>query len=82
MLFFIRLLNQCEGTYLLFVAAYLITDAEDPHDLTLEEILIFFTGSSRAPPLGFNPTPSIIFNSDKLYPNAATCALALILPTI
>ena len=50
-------------------------------DLTLEEILIFFSGCDKVPPLGFNPCPRIMFDQDSIYPKSSTCALSLILPT-
>lgn len=64
--FFIHLLNDCE-------------DADHPH-LTLEDIVIFFTGSDKIP-LGSNPPPSIMFHDGNIYPKASTCAMTLILPT-
>ena len=60
---------------------YFTEPDDDPNHLTLEEILIFFTGSDKIPPLGFIPSPSIAFNNDNDYPTSSTCALSLILPT-
>ncbi len=59
---------------------YLCVDAQQP-ELTLEDILIFFSGSEEVPPLGFVPSPTISFNNTSIYPKASTCAFTLILPT-
>ena len=50
---------------------------------TLEDILVFFTGTSSVPPLGFDRRPSIVFLHDPtaILPTASTCALQLRLPT-
>ena len=56
-------------------------DPKETGDLTLEEILSFVTGADKVPPSGFQPSPSITFNQDNVYPKASTCALTLILPT-
>ena len=57
------------------------TEPDDPNHMTLEEILIFFTGSDKIPPLGFITSPSIAFNKDNDYSTSSTCALSLILHT-
>ena len=50
---------------------------------TLEDILVFFTGASSVPPLGFDRCLSIVFLHDPtaILPTASTCALQLRLPT-
>ena len=49
---------------------------------SLEDVLIFFTGADRVPPLGFPQTPTLHFlGNDALYPTASTCSLMLRLPT-
>ena len=52
-------------------------------DCTLEEDLVFFTGSSTIPPLGFKKQPKIVFLEDhsRVLPTASTCSLELRLPT-
>ena len=55
----------------------LIEPADD--DLTLEELLIFFSGAKRIPPLGFDPMPTLAFN-EGVFPTASTCSLTLSLP--
>ena len=43
---------------------------------TLEDILVFFTGTSSVPPLGFDRRPSVVFLHDPtaILPTASTCA--------
>ena len=50
-------------------------------DVTLEMILIFFTGASSVPVLGWPTKPELHFSSTNLLPTASTCALELVLPT-
>ena len=48
--------------------------------LTLQDILIFVTGSFEIPPAGFQPDPSIEFTSEGVFPIASTCSNVLIIP--
>ena len=64
------------NTVLLFTA-----DCTAPHLLSLENVLNFFTGSEVVPPQGFDPKPTLMFNSEIMFPTASTCALELCLPT-
>lgn len=48
--------------------------------LTLEGILVFTTGASAVPPMGFDLTPRIIFHSTSPFPKANTCVPSLSLP--
>lgn len=60
----------------------MIVICEGDSVISLEEVLVFFTGASRIPPGGFdalNP-PSLSFDHGAIYPQASTCALNLILP--
>lgn len=45
--------------------------------------MVFFSGTERIPPLGFEQQPTIEFIQDqsKLYCTASTCDLVLRLPT-
>lgn len=47
---------------------------------TLESILIFVTGSSAIPPLGFACTPTVAFYTESTMPSANVCSLTLQLP--
>ena len=49
---------------------------------SVEKVLVFFTGSSRVPPGGFDDIspPSLSFDHGAIYPQASTCALNLVLP--
>ena len=41
---------------------------------------MFFSGTDREPPLGFNPRPKLLF-SEEMLASASTCSLRLTLPT-
>ena len=55
----------------------MITENGDP--VTLEDILIFFTGSDCEPPLGFHPKPTLRFLDQDLA-TAGTCEMGFCLP--
>ena len=48
---------------------------------TLQDILVFTTGSGQVPPLGYGVTPSIEFIQERL-PTANTCSVTIRLPTV
>lgn len=48
-------------------------------DATLEQVLIFATGASEIPPVGFHPSPEVRFWDD-VRPRSNTCANVLYLP--
>ena len=52
---------------------------ESGQQVSLEAILIFFTGSDREPPLGFNPKPTLKFSEMELA-TAGTCDMGFCLP--
>ncbi len=61
-----------------------LQDVEDKNvDSSFEEILAFSTGSSKVPPLGFIPKPSIEFlhASQSKFPQSNTCGCVLKLHT-
>ena len=61
---------------------YTFTDGDC--DCTLEEILVFFTGADKIPPLGFEKLPRLLFLEgcpEKILPTASTCAIELRIPT-
>lgn len=50
---------------------------------SLEDVMVFFSGASRIPPLGFHPSPTLEFVHDtgaKLA-TSSTCDLVLRIPT-
>ncbi len=49
-----------------------------------EDILIFFSGAEKVPPLGFNTQPVLAFlhGPQDTLPTASTCTLTLCLPTM
>ena len=51
------------------------------NEVSLKDILSFFTGSSAVPPLWFNIDPTRSFNHNAVYPTASTCTFSLTLPT-
>ena len=50
---------------------------------TLEDILVFFSGTDRIPPMGFEKYPTLTFIHDAkaVLPTASTCDIQLRLPT-
>ena len=49
---------------------------------SLEEVLVFFSGTSSVPPLGFPHKPYLSFlSNDAALATASTCELALRIPT-
>ncbi|XP_077863511.1 G2/M phase-specific E3 ubiquitin-protein ligase-like [Saccoglossus kowalevskii] len=57
-------------------------NAEVSVQISLGDLLTFFTGVASVPPLGLHPEPSISFLRDKdhIFPTANTCANILSLP--
>ena len=64
---------------LYFSLTHVGTSAYD--SVSLQDVLSFFSGAAKIPPLGFHPLPSLSFRHDAVYPTASTCALRLTLPT-
>lgn len=50
---------------------------------TLQDILIFFSGSDRIPPMGFSQHPTLVFlhQPNEILPTSSTCDLQLRIPT-
>ena len=63
--------------YSLDVILYMFLDGRSC--ATLENILVFATGASEVPPLGFRPSPSIQFWDD-IRPRSNTCGNVLFPP--
>ena len=83
---FLDLLYYCEGNYCALCALTNLTDKnmytdEGSPEVTLEEVLNFFTGATYPPPLGFDVPASVWFSPTAEFPQASTCALQLTLPT-
>ena len=56
-------------------------DSQNEHfTVSLKDILIFVTGSSEIPPMGFTPKPAIMFCTSTTFPIASTCSNTLTLP--
>ena len=85
--YFSRLLDEVQGRY--YAIAYLIWHymyitlyiGLNEENLTLEEVLIFFSGAEAIPPLGFSKKARLYYLQDILYPETSTCGLTLTLPT-
>lgn len=54
---------------------------DDSRKVTLEDVLVFFTGADCIPPLGYSPA-TLYFDHTVIYPVASTCAVTLTLPTM
>ena len=63
--------------YLFYTDSTAVTD--DDRRVTLGDILVFFTGAEKEPPLGFSPKPKLLF-ADEVLASASTCSLRLTLP--
>lgn len=50
-------------------------------EVTLEELLVFFSGCNKIPPCGFGDRPRLNFSSEDVFPTASTCVPMLTLPT-
>ena len=60
---------------------YFVAIAEANSMISLKDVLIFFTGTDREPPLGFDCQPKLTFaDSTQLFATASTCELILRLP--
>lgn len=57
-----------------------LQDAEIENDVSLEDILVFFTGCDSIPALGFSPKPSLEFITHSRFPVANTCENILRIP--
>ena len=55
----------------------LVLSTEKAVDYEVEDVLVFFTGSSSIPPLGFDTQPSLSFNHSGPLATASTCDLRL-----
>ncbi len=54
---------------------------DDEHtDCNVEDVLVFLSGSSQVPPLGFDKKPLVVFHHDSPLATASTCDLQLRLP--
>ena len=62
-----------------FYTGFLCLDGQT--EITIGDVLSFFTGADHIPPLGFGDA-TLTFNESNLYPTASTCALCLTLPTM
>ena len=56
------------------------TTSNEAFSLTLEDILIFLTGSNAIPAMGLNPKPVIEFTEVSISPMSSTCSNTLMLP--
>lgn len=79
LIYFCCLLSECKG--LVRVSRSMTSEEEEFH-FKLEDVLIFATGASDVPPIGFVPTPSIMFHDHpgSFFPMANTCTNTLKLP--
>uniref|UniRef100_A0A9J8B323 HECT-type E3 ubiquitin transferase n=1 Tax=Cyprinus carpio carpio TaxID=630221 RepID=A0A9J8B323_CYPCA len=70
---------QAECRTLAFWQDYL-QDAEIENNVSLEDVLVFFTGCDSIPALGFSPKPSLEFITCSRFPVANTCENILRIP--
>ncbi|CAH0563157.1 unnamed protein product [Brassicogethes aeneus] len=66
---------RIETKVVTFWNEYLLDCEEAEAEVQLKDILCFSTASEKAPPLGFNNKPELLFLHDEgLFPKANTCA--------
>ena len=78
-MYWVMLLSEIEEA----TGELVVTDVDAPNcsiHITLADILIFVTGSSDVPPMGFSPKPVIMFSSGTAFPISSTCSNTLTLP--
>jgi hypothetical protein len=63
----------------LYTSSFCLIDWESA--ITLADVLIFATGASQPPPLGFDSTPALEFTAGK-FPMANTCGVTLYIPLL
>ena len=54
--------------------------AANDAEASIEDVLVFVTGASRPPPLGFDEPAAITFSDDEPFPMANTCSNTIRLP--
>ena len=87
---FVDFLDECEGiscvsTSVATIIFVFFLHAEGNTGCDVKDVLVFFTGADRLPPIGFHKVPKITFlhsdiNTSK-FSTASTCDLQLRLPT-
>ena len=54
-----------------------ISECAEGGDVSVKEILMFLTGSSKIPATGFDGTPKIYFCNEDHLPSVSTCDLSI-----
>ena len=86
-LYFFDFLDECQSRHSIscaivcIIADHICYCTGGKLDVTLKDVMIFFSGSNEVPAVKFSPAPSLHFNKDNLYPTASTCSLELVLPS-
>ena len=70
-----------ECIYVICTKLIIIVITDKDSVLTLQDILVFATGASEPPPLGFDSKPCLEFTAGK-YPTANTCRVTLYIPLL
>ena len=77
----LRLPLQCHHHSVYCIYVYLTLYIEEEITCKLEDVVIFFSGADRPPPLGFPTQPDLEFlDLGAILPTASTCSLLLRLP--
>lgn len=79
---FCDFLDACEGVSLsqLFILSVYFFFIEGKTDCSIEDVLVFVTGSDRVPPLGFGRKLKVVFLHTGKFCTSSTCYLQLHLP--
>lgn len=74
-------LKICNLKFNSILNCFKYSGASNQEEISLEDIMIFYSGTDKMPPLGFLHKLTLEFNNDNIYPTASTCTLTLVLPT-
>ncbi len=64
-----------------FIIIINFTSIDPDSEVCVADVLSFFTGAEKIPPIGLPSKPELNFCPSGDYPTASTCALHLCLPT-
>ena len=74
-------LKVCHSNFNSILNCLIYSGASNQEEISLEDIMIFYSGTDKMPPLGFPHKSKLEFDDDNIYPTASTCSLTLVLPT-
>lgn len=73
--------NHTKEEAIIFFWCEYVFECVERHDVTLEEILKFVSGSGKIPAIGFETTPKVKFTGSDRVSNVSTCDMLIMFPT-